>query len=92
MLWVLQLAALVLAPVYWVVRFLLGSVVELTGKLLVVSLLLMVMLVTRVIVPVLRLVLGALLWLPSRITDQLMRVLSGVYPLVLRSSLRRRRQ
>jgi HAE1 family hydrophobic/amphiphilic exporter-1 len=78
----------VVAWLYFTIRFVLGTIFEwVIGKPLLLLFSGLAWVVARVLWPALGLILRPLFWLPVKITDWLMKGLSGVYPAVLRRAL-----
>ncbi len=86
--WLFELLRIVLAPPYWVLRFVLMQVVEVVGKLLLGVAALLVAFATRLLVPGLAAVFFVLLWLPKRLADWTLAALGRTYPRLLRSALK----
>jgi HAE1 family hydrophobic/amphiphilic exporter-1 len=89
---VLFLPACLVAAVEWVyyvvIRFVLGSLFEWAiGKPLVMAFVGAASIAMRALVPALRRVLGALVWLPIRLTGRLMDSLGRAYPRIIRAAL-----
>ena len=81
---------MILPPLYWGLRFLLATVLEVLGKLLLLVFMAITGLIVRVITPASRRTMGVVAWLPLRVTDALLqRMLTG-YPRLLRWSLAHR--
>ncbi|MCZ6832887.1 MAG: efflux RND transporter permease subunit [Acidobacteria bacterium] len=75
------------ASPYWAVRFLIGAVLELTGKLILTMAMVLGAGIALLVGPVLGTMVRLLLWLPGKLTDMAMQGLARVYPLVLRRSM-----
>ena len=77
----------VLGAPYWTIRFVIGAVLELGGKLVLAGFAALVWVLTRLVVPLFRVLLGGLAWLPAQMTSLGMRMLSRGYPGALRWAL-----
>jgi HAE1 family hydrophobic/amphiphilic exporter-1 len=77
------------ASPYWLVRLLIGLVLETTGKLILAVFMLLTGLLIRVIAPAARILFRILSWGPIRLTDILMNGLKRSYPVILRWALAR---
>jgi HAE1 family hydrophobic/amphiphilic exporter-1 len=85
--WTLRWLLRLVAPVYWTIRLALGTLLEIVGKAILLTIMMLVFVTRRVLGPVVAAVLFVLLWLPKKVTDLTMRGLGGAYPRVLRSAL-----
>jgi HAE1 family hydrophobic/amphiphilic exporter-1 len=72
---------------YFVLRLILGLVFESIGKIVLINWVILILFVTRILVPFLGIVFGFLMWLPLRITQALLKILGSAYPRVLRTVL-----
>jgi HAE1 family hydrophobic/amphiphilic exporter-1 len=78
---------LIVPLLYWGVRFAIGSGVELIGWIVMALFKLIVFLIARVLAPIFTFVFRVLLWVPSKVTDALLRGVGSAYPRVLRAAL-----
>ncbi len=85
--WLFQLIGLVLVPIYFVARLIVGTCLEIVGKSLLAVIMGITLLIRRVIAPILGALLGGLLWLPARLSDFFLRGVSRAYEPVLRAAL-----
>jgi HAE1 family hydrophobic/amphiphilic exporter-1 len=81
---------MLLPPLYWIVRFLLAAILEVIGKLVLLLFMGVTGLILRVLTPVSRRAMGAIVWLPLRATDALLQHMLTGYPRLLRWSLAHR--
>jgi len=81
---------LIVPVVYWLVRFVIGFVLEVVGKLILVVFMLFTFVLTRAIVPLFRMIGRAVSFLPLLAADRTMHALLGVYPQVIRWALAHR--
>ncbi len=75
------------ASPYWVIRFIIGAVLELIGKLILTMAMALGATIVFLLGPVLGTALRLLLWLPGKLTDMTMQALARAYPLVLSRSM-----
>ncbi len=87
LLWVARALLALLAAPYWTLRLVVGTLLELVGKLVLLALTILIALVVRVLAPVLGAIFWVVLWVPKQITDWSLRGLSRGYPALLRSAL-----
>ncbi|UCE04272.1 MAG: efflux RND transporter permease subunit [Candidatus Latescibacterota bacterium] len=81
---------LLVPMVYWVVRFLIGLVLEIVGRAIVALFMTVTFLVVRVLAPVVQFVGRIVAWLPLHATTRTLRLVQGAYPGALRWALANR--
>ena len=78
---------LIVPFVYWVIRFIVGVLIEGIGQLIMLTFKFVVYVVLSLLWPVLRSCGRGLFWFPLRLTGSTLRGLNDVYPRLLRSAL-----